>query len=698
MARVDYPEAAKRRIALIKVDDIDDMIGEIPKLPAQAILNKLPAIRGFRRNEAFEKQRKRIIERLTGSLKDAALSGSRAWYTMGELWVAWGSAKFFGSTSLAVLLDQLNSNADARTDLDKLKEFVESARIENLAREDVKKFITFGPFEEIDAALIAMERLPTRKSIEAQRTIERLPNELPQLVSRLNALSDLVDRVRAAVDKGDAAVKSLQKESHGLERRVEEPLALAKKNQELFDELSKTITAQQKSFSLDVTRLAKTVNEALTAQKQLHRSLSRDFIPRSEWRIVDEIGDILKKVEADLTHTMNESALTKQISEEAASSASGLDEGIKATEQIIGTLVSRIGGLEANIDDLRQTGLDAVVSHREPYIDGTVPPTDDTELAQSHPMPSYVSPAARARPRRNPSGKSREVSSIEDSLKFLILNFEAIGVQKSSSHSLAREIMSAIMSFQPVGFSGSMAQTTMQVTAEALFANNLFEISIPLGLTFELGVPQLAGAVDGEGTCAAILVGGINKSDFDIFGSKWRDWIVSRQSGLQSVESNTLMYAVCPTPGGLSIPPSLAELGPIFDTDSLDWRLDPKPAQMIRGQLTSLANIKPLSSAKADGGAIARLLDLVRNAGVTPTIVWRRALASTLVSLQSIAPDPDVVSAEQSVIYGWIMPLLSANECICENLDELLSDELSGSPVKDVRIERALEQIRKTQR
>jgi hypothetical protein len=504
--------------------------------------------------------------------------------------------------------------------------------------------------------------------------------------------------VRAAVEKGDAGVKILQKEIHGLERRVEEPLALAKRNQELFEEFRKTSTAQHKSSSLEVNRLAKTLTEVLTAQKQLQRSLSRDFIPRSEWRIVDETRDILKKVESDLMLAMTEFAFTKKTSEDAVSSAMGLDEGIKATEQIIGALVSRIGGLEVSIDDLRQTGLRQVARHQEPDIDGAVLPAADTEPIQPHPMSSFVSPDAQALVRRNPTGKSiRGVSSIEDSLKFLILNLEAIGVQKSSSHSLAREIMSAIMSFQPVGFSGSMAQTTMQVSAEALFANNVVEISIPLGLTYELEVPRLAGAVEGELACAAILVGGINKSDFDIFGSKWRDWIVSRQSGLQSIESNTLMYAVCPTPGGLSIPPSLTELGPIFDTDSLDWRLDPKPAQMIRGQLISLANIRPLSSAKADGGAVARLLDLVRNAGVTPTIVWRRALVSALVSLQSIAPDPEVVSAEQSMMYGWILPLLSANDCISENLDDLLSDELSGSPINDVRIERALEQIRKAQ-
>lgn len=257
------------------------------------------------------------------------------------------------------------------------------------------------------------------------------------------------------------------------------------------------------------------------------------------------------------------------------------------------------------------------------------------------------------------SVKAKSIDNPKEALGFISANFMCIGVQAAEADELASVVLAAAIDGQLIQFKGSLANVLAHTTCSTLAGGEYATWDVPMGLCdgneMRAVIAQMKSD-DGNGKC--LLLRGINKSAFEIYGDDMRELLVSRIIGL--APNSVKMFSVATWAEGPAALPGgalLASLGPVINTDNLHWGRT-KPDRQLDAILDIEGMIAKLKG-KADAEEVADLATEIIHTFVPCNQLRRRALTVTVANLLSLNNGNDTLSYRQAVTY-WGLPWAAA--------------------------------------
>lgn len=167
-------------------------------------------------------------------------------------------------------------------------------------------------------------------------------------------------------------------------------------------------------------------------------------------------------------------------------------------------------------------------------------------------------------------------------------NLLAVGVTKGAAVSVARQTVAALIAGQMVQFSGSLADMAADAVAAAIGGPTYHEWRVPVGLVSDEAASNCVEVVAESSGC--LLLKGANLSAFEVYGAAVRDIVMRRQFSASSNGRLALIASWAQGPAAFPNGGTLAELGPVFDTDTLPMRgVSAKLPQLTFGSLMKKA-------------------------------------------------------------------------------------------------------------
>lgn len=203
-------------------------------------------------------------------------------------------------------------------------------------------------------------------------------------------------------------------------------------------------------------------------------------------------------------------------------------------------------------------------------------------------------------------GPFEDLHNVQDVCELIVTNLQAVGVVKGCAFPMSRQIVAALVSGQLIQFSGSLAELISESIVAAVSGPIFHEWRVPVGLVSDECAAYCIEMVGKKSN--SLLLKSANLSAFEVYGASIREIIVKRQFGFDGNRNYSFFTSWVSGPAAFPDGGSLAELGPVFDTDALRMR-----------------------SAKA----------------ATPSLRFGRLAKENWYQLEGFeAPDPDVISTE----------------------------------------------------
>jgi len=247
-----------------------------------------------------------------------------------------------------------------------------------------------------------------------------------------------------------------------------------------------------------------------------------------------------------------------------------------------------------------------------------------------------------------------EIANARELLNALVNNYVAIGVAESAARKNAIAVTVAVMSGQFVQFSGSLADTIADATLLAVSGESHLVWNVPAGLCdSELTSAIVRKAVDPKQPMRGLLLRGLNKSAFDVYGYDIRNVLVNRLMGIGQRHLGLTLVATW-LDGSSSLPErdSLAELGPMIDTNALVWT---KSKGQLARYVSPVDGWDPLSEKKSNERDLSELSNQVSELPIYKSELWRRGVRYAVKSLSSF-PDLDDTAATETLLLNWVFP------------------------------------------
>ena len=244
-----------------------------------------------------------------------------------------------------------------------------------------------------------------------------------------------------------------------------------------------------------------------------------------------------------------------------------------------------------------------------------------------------------------------KLASIDAASSHLKSQLENIGLQPRSASATARETLTAFSLGQAVFLQGSMASMLARVIASSLSGAGWAEWDVPADLKDGALVKAVVDAAAAPEAPAMLVLKGVNRSRIDAYGSDLMRVLAERAAGTAPAPGLMLLGVLSE---GLSAAPSdqtLTTLGPILQTDYLEWNRRWKARPTNPGQLAAGPWPHP------DGPEKALLDALLGELQPTPNELWRR---NVLAADRRLTGWPGEPAALNSVLLGWVLPRCTA--------------------------------------
>lgn len=250
------------------------------------------------------------------------------------------------------------------------------------------------------------------------------------------------------------------------------------------------------------------------------------------------------------------------------------------------------------------------------------------------------------------------ITSRSDALTQLESGLRSAGFVQGSAHAVAREVLAASLAGQLLTFTGSLGMLVCDVVAQTLAGGRVVRVSIPVGLLssaeFTRCLDETVSASQTSDTLSALIIQGINRSALEVFADKLVSVVVDRQFASSDRAPHVLLLATAVSgPGALPIQPSLCELGPIIDTDTLSLAsADAGKVQARAAPKTVWSEWTTKPTAGVDLGSVN---ELAKRMGGPDSLLWRRTLQGAFAHL-SMLDDHSPPTPLQSLAFGWLLP------------------------------------------
>ncbi|MBO7822130.1 hypothetical protein [Burkholderia pseudomallei] len=630
---------AKKRIADMGAEAISEFLEEAPIAARRKVLSALPTIDGFRKNtdREFKKKSERLVAALAHAPDPKSRASSKEWNAFAAIWCAWGQDTFH-CTFPATLIDY---KADVEEGaLSFLHKLVDRAP-DGCSREDVEKLVQFSGFAITSDVSAFVAALPTRVTLVRDRTLSRLPADVKALEQSIVELerttNDFGRQLRLVSSEASSAATTA--------RVASEASAEASRKLSEMERRSPVVT------SADMEKLSgQLANEAEQLERRLEQKLKATQTSKeSVNHDIDTLQKALKKLTADLA----EMRTSLKVAEERYQRA--VDESKIQLETIS----------EQKIE---------VATHREiangKAIAGSV---------------KWMSPEVPSKPE-----KLADASTI---FQFAKDNFLAIGIRQTDADSVARTMVAGVLSGHMVQFRGSLAEFIAIASARCLGGQRLLSWQVPLGLydgTDADGLLQLLG--DSSLHYPGVLLRGVNRSAFEIYGGAVRDLVLQSQfvrSGrlpLRSAMFATWVDGPATLPGNTA----LLELGPVIDADELMWSHASDWTAMRCGELSFLLDeIHELIDGSKE--QVSEVFNVVNALKLPRNRLWQFAFSKYLGVLFAL-PGSDYKRDLATALAHWVVPWAHVNGLSREKVEHAIG-EFASEQLQMVSVKNALSEL-----
>ena len=246
----------------------------------------------------------------------------------------------------------------------------------------------------------------------------------------------------------------------------------------------------------------------------------------------------------------------------------------------------------------------------------------------------------------------------------LLHNYLAIGVAESAARKLATAASVALACGHFLQFSGSLADIIADATIIAVCGGVYLSWNVPAGLCdSEMSAHVIRAAQETQKISSGLVLRGLNKSAFDIYGYDLRKIFINRLLGLGNEEGDIAIIGTwLESDSSLPERRSTSELGPIIDTNNLSW---------VRPRGT-LKNYSFNRSSKDNGESEEKLINLddlseqIFSLPISRTEPWTRTIKSALRKMGNLT-DFTEEEATETLLLNWLFPWIA--EQATPNLD-----------------------------
>ncbi|WP_338555573.1 hypothetical protein [Paenibacillus sp. KS-LC4] len=279
-----------------------------------------------------------------------------------------------------------------------------------------------------------------------------------------------------------------------------------------------------------------------------------------------------------------------------------------------------------------------------------------------------------------------QLASAQDATIHLKKNLNSLGIKLADAKEIAFEVLAAVLTNQMVMFSGSMSMFAAEYCAASLCGNVVKIISVPFGQIEELiSAEQLSQWLNEAESChqpIAIILEGINRSAFEIYGSNLKKHIAEQIIGRANWNYPIIIMATLVTGSSvLSLSKEYLEIGPVFNVDSIGWSY-----KNIEPYVNGVINPKLFLKTDMDISDYLEIEDLLPGGIIEQgSILWRKTIAATYKMMIQL----DSSFNFSSVNYGWLIPITSLHfkKRMEQPFDEIELDERSKSLIKHMAME-----------
>lgn len=595
-----YSQSAQQRLVQQGETSINAFVDEVPSTVRRKILEALPVIAGFRKGPALLKKQSERLVHTVGHASDATSRTTRNyWSAFGAIWASWGAERFPGAFPLGPFDFANASEEDAVAFVRKLVDGVPSG----CAREDVERLVLFSGLPTTEALSTFISRLPSKTTLERERALSKLPDDVADIRSQLRS-------IQQSVGKLDSGMRATSADSAEAVRVAKGAAADSDETQRTLVEIEKRAVASRKDIS--------TLSDKVAAQaKQL---------------------DGLLKSNADSKRTSEEDQHAR----------------FQSLQKSIGELTSELAGVKEHLARVTDENRALVDSLKSKNGSATAPPeqVNVPSFAVGRPIFAGVvrweDAASNAEPIR--------LDAVDALFKLTLNNLIACGIRPTDADGAARTIVGAALAGQLLQCRGSLADVLGTAIAITYGGAKALSWDVPLGLRDGSEMDAVLRMAK-EGAAQAIVLKGANKSAFEIYGGALRDLIVRRQLAPATIDEQLLVATWAEGPAAIPGGGALIELGPVIDTDRLAWSSAAGQSRLTLGLLVSGARESESSEIeRMFVDELAEINRLVESLELPPNRLWRMAFSrfiKTLFTLPNAAFDSSVSVALNTWVIPW---------------------------------------------
>ncbi|NMX30916.1 hypothetical protein [Pseudomonas sp. WS 5413] len=596
-----YSQEARDRISAFGQIAITEFIEEIPHGIRKIFYDRQPPIQGFRRGSPpeFKEKQKRLVAHLIHT--QPGQKGAADWNTFACLWEAWARNRL-GSTFPPSDISSATPDAGP-VFLTGLAELFPDA-----ARESLERLLDFSGFADSPEAQVALGRFRPASTLARDLMIDALPG-------RLHKIEGYFEIAEAAAEEVAERIDQLESETDILAKGIREVVLSVDKSQGDVKELRVALERVAERASgleeavdtLGVARqeITKVIAAADARAEQFHHSLEA----------LTEQGRSWDKTQAEV------SALKQSI------------DALCAQEVEWNHAVTAVGHLAERIDIL-----EAAVAKGGNGM-ATKPQVRLFEVESPGPIV--------------------EIHSVKGACELIACNLQSCGVMKGAAIATARQILAALSAGQMVQFSGSISDLVADAVAAAIGGQTFHEWRVPVGLVSDEAAIDCLEVVSETSGC--LLMKGANRSAFEVYGTAIRDVVTRRQFSQPIYQRLSLIAAWTQGPATFPDGGTLAEIGPVFDTDNFSMRgVSAKLPELKFGQLVRNAwnQIDGLDD-DSPRALVSELKELIEESSFVPGNLWTRMADRAYSRLRTI-PGGSSEEDLHSVLTLWALPWAKA--------------------------------------
>jgi hypothetical protein len=615
-----YPASAKHRIASLGTEKVKAFIRELPRKDLQDFIANRPSIDGFRKTTTQGADRH--ITQFVSSLCHAADAKPKInevdWHALTGLWRLWA----IRTVGRAYFLADFSVPGSADSDEGFLTAILKQAADKGIAREDLLRLLQFAPFEQTIAGTRLAEQCPSKEEIKQRSVLAELPNQIAELrekaVSHEAALSELKKNGKLVSEKLEEILHTKRSESNSIESFIKRLAAVEKR----LDQPVTLPPSVDKQLAADRATLSKTVSSVEKFVTASNGQLSK--FGQANTGVIDQISGLE-------TRLANAELCLQALAEPSPAPQSGQNDSRLQTIREISTA--------------------------------------------AYPGPCIV--------QLKQEGTQYEIKKLADLFELLRENLVAAGLDSHDASVVGAIATAGLVTNQLVQFKGSLADYASVAVATSISRLAVLGWHVPLGLTdVHLSKSILEVGPTGQDGNASIVLYGANRSAFEIYGGPIRSSIIMSQMGAASEgPRHTFIASWAEGPAVYDLCSPLVELGPVIDTDDLQWSVA-RLAKRRLGILTDKQGTVLATSVTSSQAAEDVLTDVSGIMSLSTPLRRRIVHRAAMVLCQLFPSDESAVKA--ALLTGWLPHWLSCNRV---GIDEFRAESdaiLRELPIKSL--------------